>query len=324
MKKTLLLSLFLCTSLCLTACNQFKHEEANDIEKEAIENETPVSETPDVSEDESNESDTTFASDERIFSHKDKYTTDLYNLLASLPEEKPESSLKQSDVECDTLQWFNATYAMFTYDSDGDYHLVGGYSDESGYVDSYVTNGLEQSWGITDRVSAISSLAWLAIEGHASGYVEMIQTMEQLELLDYSESDLRTQTAALAQLAELSEEESTQLVEYYVLLKNVYDTCGENGIDAWDYCRIMQISGSCYYAGYITLEECLTIQLATATAIQDEFDSWEAMNASYLEGYGFWYPSAAIYRAWAYQKLQDEEDCPFETLDFNMKLEKFW
>lgn len=324
MKKRLLLSLLLCTSLCLTACNQSKQPPANNIPESANKSDTSVSETQDVSKDESNDSEATVAFDERIFSHKEEYATDLYNLLASFPEEKPESSLKQSDVECDTLQWFNATYAMFTYDSDGDYHLVGGYSDESGYVDSYVTNGLEQSWGITDRISAISSIAWLAIEGHASNYVEMIQTMDALDLLDYNESDLRTQTAAIAQLAELSEEESAQLVEYYVLLKNVYDTCGENGIDAWDYCRIMQLSGSCYYAGYITLEECLTIQLATATAIQNEFDSWDTMNDSYLEGYGFWYPSAAIYREWAYQKLQDEEDCPFKTLDFNMKLEKFW
>lgn len=101
-----------------------------------------------------------------IFSHKDEYAAELYNLIISLPEEKPASTLKQKDVDCDTLQWFNATYSMFTYHSGTDYHLVGGYSDETDTIDIYVLNGLEQSWGITDRASAIESIAWLAYEGH--------------------------------------------------------------------------------------------------------------------------------------------------------------
>ncbi len=260
------------------------------------------------------------------FSHKDEYTTDLYNLIISLPEEKPASTLKQKDVDCDTLQWFNATYAMFTYHSGADYHLVGGYSDEANTVDSYVLDGLEQSWGITDRASAIESIAWLAYEGHATEYNDILQMMYEIGMLDGNESDLRKFMAAISEEEGWTKEKHMEILDYYLEMRNLYNKCGENGIDAWDYCRIMQITGNCYYAGYLTLEECLTIQLATAKVIQDEFDSWEAMNTSYLYGYSYWtYGSDAFdYRLWAYQTLQNKPDCPFTVLDFDMKLEKFW
>lgn len=86
-------------------------------------------------------------------SHKLRYVQILENVIAQLPEEKPESSLRQADVECDTLQWLNATYAMFVHSTGCDYHLIAGYSDESDEGKDYIKNGLESSWGITDRQS---------------------------------------------------------------------------------------------------------------------------------------------------------------------------
>lgn len=215
-----------------------------------------------------------------ITSHKEEYAQALYALIISFPEEKPGSTLKQKDVDCDTLQWFNATYSMFTYHSGADYHLIGGYSDESGVVDSYVSSGLAQSWGITDRATAIESIAWLASNGHVPQYVEEIQFMDSLGLLTCDEYELRTFFAQVADAQGWTQEESANTMNYYINLKNTYDACGENGIDAWDYCRIMQLCGSCYYAGFLTLEESLSIQLATAKAIQSQFDSWDTMNAS--------------------------------------------
>lgn len=262
-----------------------------------------------------------------IFSHKQEYATDLFKLIIFLPEEKPESTLKQRDVDCDTLQWFNATYSIFTYQSEADYHLVGGYSDETDVLDSYVLDGLEQSWGITDRASAIESLAWLAYAGHVLEYTDTLQLMYDTGMLTDDENDVARVIYAIGEEEGWTKEECSELSSYYGKVRYHYENTGENGIDAWDYCRIMQISGNCYYAGYLTLEECLTIQLATAKVIQDEFDSWDAMNTSYLQGYSYWtYGSSAAYahRLWAYQDLQKESDCPFATLDFNMKLEKFW
>ena len=104
--------------------------------------------------------------------------------------------------------------------------------------------------------------------------------MDSLGLLTCDEYELRTFFAQVADAQGWTQEESANTMNYYINLKNTYDACGENGIDAWDYCRIMQLCGSCYYAGFLTLEESLSIQLATAKAIPSQFDSWDTMNAS--------------------------------------------
>lgn len=262
-----------------------------------------------------------------IFSHKNEYAAELYYLIISLPEDKPVSTLKQKDVDCDTLQWFNATCSVFTYHSGADYHLIGGYSDETDTIDKNLLNGLEQSWGITDRASAIESIAWLAYSGHALEYENALQLMYEVGMLSDDLNAISKIIYAIGEEEGWTEEECRDIDYFYSTIKMLYDNCGEKGIDAWDYCRIMQISGNCYYAGYLTLEECLTIQLATARVIQDEFDSWDEMNNSYLQGYQYWAFDSTIsyaHRLWAYQDLMNEADCPFVTLDFDMKLEKFW
>ncbi|MBQ8278797.1 MAG: DUF1266 domain-containing protein [Roseburia sp.] len=324
MKKSFF-SLFLVAALLLSACGGTKADSELDTETQEV-TETETSSRADKWETKEPETETSVSTAEVIASHKDEYADTLYNVIVSLPAEKPESSLKQKDVDCDTLQWFNATYASFTYGYGWDYHLIGGHTDEYDYVDSYVTDGLSQSWGITDRASAIEVIARLASGGHVPSYVEVIEMMGSLGMLDGTEDDLRAFITEIAEAEGWSLEDSEATITFYVTMRNFHEACGENGIDAWDYCRIMQLCGSCYYAGFLTLEESLTIQLATAQVIQDQFDSWDAMNTSYLQGYSYWaygtnYSSS---RTWSYQQLCEEEDCPYTVLDFNMPLEKFW
>ena len=70
----------------------------------------------------------------------------------------------------------------------------------------------------------------------------------------------------------------------------------------------------------------MRVQLECARAIQQQFDSWDEMNQSYLQGYIFWVgnPTAAYIRERAYERLQDAKDSPFKLLDFQMSLEQFW
>ena len=260
-------------------------------------------------------------------SHKDEYKQAIYDAIMALPAEKPESSLKQKDVDCDTLQWFNTTYAMFTHGSHADIRLVGGYTDELGYVDPYVTSGLEQSWGITDRATAIESIAWLAAEGHVPSYVELMQMMDEYGMIEMTDDEVADFIGASAEAGGWTGEERTETLYYYWDMREINTICGENGIDAWDYCRIMQLCGSCYYAGYFTLEESLSIQLITAQAIQSQFGSWTEMNDSYYHGYRYWIygnGTAISYRKLAYDELVAMENSPYTVLDFNMTLEKFW
>lgn len=258
--------------------------------------------------------------------HKEEYVDSITEVLTSLPEDKPESSLKQKDVDCDTLQWFNATYAMFVYGQGDDYHYIGGFNDELNSRKDYLRDQLEKSWGITDRQTAIETLSWLATEGHAAGYAETIQMMDLGGILSCSEEELTEYFSMVAEEEQMSEEDTKYMIEYYLHLREIHDICQDNGIDGWDYCRMMQISGNSYFAGFITLEESLSIQLAVACAIQDQFDSWQEMNDSYYYGYSYWaYGSYMVsLRKDSYDKLAAEEDSPWKILDFNMPLEKFW
>lgn len=258
--------------------------------------------------------------------HKEEYVDSIKEVLASLPEEKPDSSLKQKDVDCDTLQWFNATYAMFVYSLGDDYHYIGGFNDEFNSRKDYLRDQLKKSWGITDRKTAIETLSWLATEGHAADYAETIQMMDLGGILSCSNEELTEYLSTLAKEEQMSEEDTKYMIEYYLHLRKINDICRDNGIDGWDYCRMMQISGNSYFAGFITLEECLSIQLAVACAIQDQFDSWQEINDSYYYGYSYWaYGSYMVsLRKTSYDELAAKDDSPWKILDFNMPLEKFW
>lgn len=259
-------------------------------------------------------------------SRKSRYTQPALDVLAGLPEEKPESALRQRDVDCDTLQWFNATYAMFIEGLNRDYHFMGGTDDSSGRDRDYIVSQLKQSWGISDRESATETLYWLLSSGHAEGFAEDIQVMAYYGWLELPEEEMRREIMSHVDGESMTEENMTALADYFVREQAVYAVCGKNGIDAWDYCRFMQIAANSYYAGYLTLEESLELQLETAKAIQQQFSSWEEMNQSYLQGYIFWVDNstAAYLRERAYERLQKAEDSPYKTLDFQMTLEKFW
>lgn len=257
---------------------------------------------------------------------KDEYAEAIYQAICSLPEEKPASDLKQKDVDCDTLQWFNATYAMFVNGNGDDFHYIGGYNDESNSRKDYLSDQLDKSWGITDRATAIETLSWLTQEGHTYEFAELVQLMDMMGFLSGTGEEIQQYFNNAVLAGEIAQEDVEASVEFYSDMQEIYAVCGENGIDGWDYCRIMQLCGNCYFLGYITLEESLTIQLAVAQAIQDQFDSWTEINDSYYYGYSYWnYGSYMVsFRKNSYDELMEMEDSPYKLLDFNMPLEKFW
>lgn len=246
--------------------------------------------------------------------------------IEALPEEKPESTLKQKDVECDTLQWLNATYAMFVRSLGADYHYIGGYDDRKEDKVEYIYEQLESSWGIVDRASAIETMLWLATDGHAPEYAGEIQLLDMGEILELDDENFMLVWELLAEEQGLNEEDTEKVIAYYQHLRTIHTACGDNGIDGWDYCRIMQLCGNCYYLGYLTLEESLSIQLAVAQIMQMQFDSWTALNDSYYYGYSY-YAYGSVYvelRKLHYDRLMEDAESPYNTLDFKMPLEKFW
>ena len=261
-----------------------------------------------------------------ISTRKEQHAASIIVAMAFLPEKKPESTLKQADVDCETFQWLTSTYAVYCYHTGRDFHLIGGYSDETQEGYDSLAVGLEQSWGITDRASALDDIAWLIAGGHSQGYNEEIQTMADVGILYCDDVEFEAFFLELQELNGWTDEERTDTKYYYRKLRDIYEESGKNGIDAWDYSRAMQLCGQCYHLGYLTLEETLEIQLAIGQAIQAEYSSWDDWNRSYVNGYEYWTygNGSAASRRWSYQKLTYEEDNPFAILDFNMPLEKFW
>lgn len=358
MRKRIVVSLLLAMTLLITACGS-----AKPVVTYTFDEETSVSDEPEASVPETEEENTLAADDtatpeeateetpeepgedtaisgrteevedgmpdlsQLIYpTQKDDYALAIYEAITALPEEKPESSLKQKDVDCDTLQWMNATYAMFTYSCHWDYEFVGGVSDKDDSQKDYIKDQLDSSWGITDRQTMIDTLCWLVAQGQAPDFAEQAQALDWMGLLQGSDEEIKEAFVLLAVELNYDEETTAYLQDFYINVRDVYAICGDNGIDAWDYCRITQLCGACYYVGYITLEESLAIQLEVARAIQQEFSSWVEMNDSYYYGYAFWQSSdyAVSLRKMAYDTLMEKEDSPFNVLDFDMPLEKFW
>lgn len=65
-------------------------------------------------------------------------------------------------------------------------------------------------------------------------------------------------------------------------------TAVDKDTKAWDYSRAMMLCNALNEAGYITMEEKLSIQLVIAPKIQQNFGSWEEFNECYMNGYRRW------------------------------------
>jgi len=187
----------------------------------------------------------------------------------------------QSEVESDTIQWFNATYAVLTESNNDDRTLVGGM--ERDLVNAvFMRYQLYVGWGIDSREDADEVIEWLSDGGHRDEYEDMLGAFEEIGLMDAEEE----------YFDEIIEESFGEYGDTVVnRLQTIYDcneVCGEKGILAWDLCRVNQVAAWCYVAGYYTLEESLEIQLQNSKEMQSQFSSWDEMMESYLYGYQYW------------------------------------
>lgn len=229
----------------------------------------------------------------------------------------------QSEVESDTIQWFNATYAILTESNDGERTLVGGM--ERDLVNAvFMRYQLYTGWGIESREDADAVIEWLSEEGHRYEYEDLVSAFSEIGMLDVEKE----------YFDELIEESFGEYGSEAVnRLKTVYDcnkVCGENGILAWDLCRVNQVAAWCYVAGYYTLEESLEIQLQNSKELQEDFASWDEMMESYLYGFQYWYgdsgsssSGSTAKRRNIYNSLKEMQSGPYSS-DFDMELLRSW
>lgn len=218
--------------------------------------------------------------------------------------------------ETDTVQWFNASYAILTQINGNDYNVFGG-GTPNAISEAMYQAMLDNSWGVTDRESADETLDWILTEGHRDDFMitgDLLSAMLEAEGLE--EEDLMD--FLMQEYEETPEEAELDLAAY-----KMYKEYGENAIDAWDYCRAMNLMSFYYMAGYYTKEEALDKSLEIAETFQPLFASWDELVDSYLRGYEYWAEEDSSERRKIYEDLLEADDNPFRV-DYNTTLEKTW
>ncbi len=230
-------------------------------------------------------------------------------------------SCKQPAPVSDTVRWINTTYALLTEANRGDRDLIGGFK-KTELNQEQVRTMLSEWWDVTDRATADENLDWLLSEGHRTVFQKDMADLEEAGLTDLSSEELRS----AAEDAGYTDEAAAWLVA----MVELYRDKGSHAIDAWDYCRALQVLGYYYVAGYYTEEETLDASLEVAKTLQGMYGSWDECMESYLAGYQYWQEddaqdpdSATAARRKIYEELQADDENPYE-LDWNTSLVKTW
>lgn len=216
--------------------------------------------------------------------------------------------------ETDTVQWFNATYAILTYLNGQDYNVFGG-SEPSMIMEAQYQSMLDSSWGVTDRTSADETLDWILTEGHRDDFMITGELLSQI-VEECGEEELVN--FLIQEFEETPEEAQLDAATY-----NMYKEYGETAIDGWDYSRALSLMSFYYMAGYYTKEEALDKSLEIAKTLQPLYSSWDELVDSYLRGYEYWNESDSSERREVYEELLAADDNPFRV-DYNVTLEKTW
>lgn len=249
---------------------------------------------------------------------------DVMQVIMSLPEEMPESDLTQEDLDEATVQWFNTTYAVMMYQNHFDYDYIGGIFQGS----QFMVSVLESDWGVTDRASAIENIKWLLSSGHRTSYEE---TVNELVEFGFFELSLEDYLSIWEGAAQENETDFESVRAYFTNIYTAYQQCGEAGVKAWDYCRVMQMCGEYYAAGYFSLEETMEVSLAMAQLLQAEYVSWEDMMNSYICGYDYWRAedpnvegNGSYWRHYYYNELKNMEGNPYSTYPWDTEFVINW
>ena len=203
-------------------------------------------------------------------------------------------------------QWFYASYAVIANVNEWNAEY---FEDAYGMYMSEAQSRLKKAWGVTDPASAHAMVDELINGLHRVSYQETMELCQQYGYMDLSQKELAAKLRG-------------DSVLYDMIM--AYKTNGPGAIDAWDYCRAMQVLRECQLAEYYSKPDTLDKMLEVATIMQNRFSSWDEMMESYLRGYEYWMGDASAYkeRKDLYESLKAHTS--FYQVDWYSKLEKKW
>lgn len=222
----------------------------------------------------------------------------------------------------DTVRWINTTYVLLTEANKGSVELVGGFAANDTYK-QVALNLLDQSWDITSREELDATIEQLLTEGSRAEFATEYASVKEV----CDAAGISMDGADFQMMLDAMDADSRAYVQ---LIVEKYAEKGELAIAGWDYCRVEQLYGYGYLAGFYTYEEALEQSLEVAKTIQSMFSSWDELMQSYIDGYQYWCedditnPESASYaRKQIYEDLKNGNNNPF-AIDWNTELVKDW
>lgn len=247
--------------------------------------------------------------------HYVAYNQDADSLLLSYDSQKAESDLTFEDVKDDpTVRWIIDAYAIYVPFENGEYGELGGHSRED-WDQEQVKEYLSDWWGITSRATATRTISQMLKKGTRASYRHAFETYLKKGYLSMDENGY----VDIISISEIPEDEQCRTWVCY----DAYGHLDTRGVDAWDYVRIMRITGLCYQCGYISLEECLDQCLPIAQRLQKEYGSFEEIFESYIYGYQFWKNDSDDDRIYFYRRAAGEAVENIQS-EYNTELVKDW
>lgn len=132
---------------------------------------------------------------------------------------------------------------------------------------------LEDGWSIHDRAELIQTVCAMTVAGHNASFLHDVDMISSMTDAEYR--------ALLSQ--------ATGMDAYmFPYTKALGEKWGERGILCWDLFRMSNLVQWGYAAGYLTYPEALALLEPAATALHDNFSSWEEACENYLDGYNWW------------------------------------
>lgn len=132
---------------------------------------------------------------------------------------------------------------------------------------------LEDSWSIHDRAELIKTVCAMTVAGHNASFLHDVNMISSMTDAQYR--------ALLSQAAGMDG-------YMFPYTKALGEKWGERGILCWDLFRMSNLVQWGYAAGYLTYPEALALLEPAATALHDNFSSWEEACENYLDGYNWW------------------------------------
>lgn len=247
--------------------------------------------------------------------HYVAYNQDAGSLLISYDSQKAESELTFEDVRDNpTVRWIIDAYAIYVPFENGEYGELGGHSLND-WDQEQVKEYLSDWWGITSRATATRTISQMLKKGTRASYRHAFETYLKKGYLSMDENGY----VDIISISEIPEDEQCRTWVCY----DAYGHLDTRGVDAWDYVRIMRITGLCYQCGYISLEECLDQCLPIAQRLQKEYGSFEEIFESYIYGYQFWKNDSDDDRIYFYRRAAGEAVENIQS-EYNTELVKDW